>query len=347
MRCLPPEPLRPRHRRRGEHEQACHPEQPYAVGNENGISRSLLKERRFGSANLRRRNIGPTRWSDCGQVMRFATSRDSTAMLAALGTLAFAASMMTHEALGHGGYCLAVGGHNTLVTPWSETCHFPALPRLGIKVAGPGVQFSAGLLAWLALHRVPPHATRLRYFLWLCMTLSLFISSGYVAFSGILNAGDAAEVVAPLHGPYVWRGIIILLGSTVYFLSMWAAAFELRRFASSDDGMHRIFRLVWVPYASVGAFTCCTIAMNRIIGHGVSGLGVASPGLSRTVGLAGLALASSFGAGSGMFGLPPMVHGRFLRNSSPAQYVKWSTAWGTIAGAVFLLFLFSIGPGLH
>ena len=285
------------------------------------------------------------RWSDDEQAMRFAESRDSAAMLAALGALAFASSTMTHEALGHGGYCLAVGGHNTLLTPWSETCHFPGLPRLGTKAAGPGVQFGAGLLAWLALYRVPPNASRLRYFLWLCMTLSLFLSSGYVAFSGILNAGDAAELVAPLHSPLAWRGVLLLLGATVYFLSMRASAYELRRFAGSDNGMRRLFRLVGVPYASVGLFACCTLAMNRIVGHGVSGLGVASPGLHRTVGLAGLALASSFGAGLGMFGLPPTVHGRPLRNASPAHYVRWSAAWGSLAGAVILVFLFSLGPG--
>jgi hypothetical protein len=37
-------------------------------------------------------------------------------MLGALGILAYAASMMTHEALGHGGYCLALGGHNVMLT---------------------------------------------------------------------------------------------------------------------------------------------------------------------------------------------------------------------------------------
>ena len=279
--------------------------------------------------------------------MRSAASRDSAAMLAALGTLAFASSMMAHEGLGHGGYCLAVGGHNTLVTPWSETCHFPASPRLGIKAAGPGVQLGFGLLAWLALHWVSPNATRLRYFLWLCMTLSLFISSGYVAFTGILNAGDTAELVAPLHNPFIWRSVIVLLGSTVYFVSLRAAAYELRRFAGSDDTMHRLYRLVWIPYASVGFFACGTVAMNRIIGHGVSGLAVGSPGLNRTVGLLGLALASSLGAGSGMFGLPPMSRERALRTSAPAQYVQWNVAWGAIAGTVILLFLFSIGPGLR
>ncbi len=303
-------------------------------------------EGRFGCANLsvERRRM---RWSDGERTMKAATSPDSAAMLAALGTLAFAASMMAHEGFGHGVYCLAMGGHNTLITPWSETCHFPASPRLGIKAAGPGVQFGFGLLAWVALHWVSPNAARLRYFLWLCMTLSLFISSGYVAFSGILNAGDAAELVAPLHHSLLSRSVIVLLGSTVYFLSMRASAYELRRFAGSDDEMHRLYRLVWIPYASVGFFACCTIAINRVVGHGVSGLPAASPGLNRTVGFLGLALASSFGAGSGMFGLPPMSRARALRISAPAQYVQWSAALGAVAGAVFLLFLFSIGPGLR
>jgi hypothetical protein len=286
------------------------------------------------------------RWSDNQKLMRPADSRDSLGMLAALGILAFAASMMSHEALGHGGYCLAVGGHNTLLTPWSEVCQFPASPRLGIKAAGPAAQLAFGLLAWLALYWVSPNATRLRYFLWLCMTLSLFIVSSYVAFNGVLDAGDAAELVAPLQRPFVWRSVLILVGATVYFLSMLAAAYELRRFAGSDDEMNRLFRLVWVPYASVGVFACCTVFMNRILGHGVSGLDVASPGLDRTVGLVGLAMASSFGAGSGIFGLPPMAHRRSLRTSSPAQYLRWSAAWGIVAGAVFLLFLCIIGPGL-
>ena len=287
------------------------------------------------------------RWSDGERTMRSAASRDSAAMLAALGTLAFAASMMAHEGLGHGGYCLAVGGHNTLLTPWSETCHFPASPRLGIKAAGPAAQFACGLLAWLALHWVKPNAARLRYFLWLCMTLSLFISSGYVALNGILNAGDAAELMAQLHDPLVWRSFILLLGSTGYFLSMRASAYELRRFAGFHDQRHRLFRLVWIPYASVGVFACCTIAMNRIIGHGLSGLALASPGVNRTGGLLGLALASSFGAGSGMFGLPPMSREKSFRISAPGRYVQWSAAWGAVAGTVVLLFLFCVGPELR
>ena len=104
-------------------------------------------------------------------------------MLGALGILAYAASMMTHEALGHGGYCLALGGHNVMLTAWGEGC---SSQPPGIEAAGPGVQFGAGLLAWLVLHRLPQGTARLRYFFWLYMVFNLLVSSGYVAFSGCL-----------------------------------------------------------------------------------------------------------------------------------------------------------------
>src|SRR6202789_4665348 len=89
---------------------------------------------------------------------------DNAVVLGALGILAYAASMMTHEALGHGGYCLALGGHNVMLTAWAEAC---SVQPPGIEAAGPGMQFGAGLLAWLVLHRLSPGAARLRYLFWL------------------------------------------------------------------------------------------------------------------------------------------------------------------------------------
>jgi hypothetical protein len=260
-----------------------------------------------------------------------AAPKDSATLLAALGILAYAASMMTHEALGHGGYCLAVGGHTTMLTPWMETCHFPGAPALGIKAAGPGVQFGMGLLAWLALRSLPPNLARLRFFLWLCMVFNLFVSSGYIAFSGVTDFGDAAELIARLYPALVWRGGLILLGAGVYYLSMLAAAAELKRFAGSDDASRRLFRLVWIPYAAVGVFACSTAAMSRILGQGDA---------------IGMAVASSFGAGWGMFRLPDMIRGMTLRRQSPTIYLNRSAAWGIAAAAVIVAFLFFIGPGL-
>jgi hypothetical protein len=250
-------------------------------------------------------------------------------MLGALGILAYAASMMTHEALGHGGYCLALGGHNVMLTAWGEGCsrHPP-----GIEAAGLGVQFGAGLLAWLVLHRLPRASARLRYFFWLYMVFNLLISSGYVAFSGVIDFGDAAVIIAGLSAHIVWRGVLIFLGAVVYFLSMRATALEFKRFAGLDHGSVRLFRLVWIPYVTAGAFACCAGALNRTMGHGTA---------------IGLAAASSFGSGLGMLWLPDVQRGMALSALAPSVYLRWSAAWAVAVAVVVVVFLFFIGPGLN
>jgi hypothetical protein len=252
-------------------------------------------------------------------------------MLAALGILAYAASMMTHEALGHGGYCVAIGGHNVMLTAWGERCDLPDTHASGIVVAGLGVQFGAGLMAWTMLHLLPPYAARLRYFFWLYMVFNLLVSSGYVVFSGVTDFGDAAVLIAALQPHIVWRAGLVLLGSVVYFLSMQAAALELERFAGQDGGS-RLSRLVWIPYAAAGLFACCTGALNQTMGHGAA---------------IGLAAASSFGGGLGLLRLPDMHRGMASNGSSPAVYLNWSAAWGVAVAVVIVVFLFYIGPGLR
>jgi hypothetical protein len=260
------------------------------------------------------------------------TSSDDALMLGALGVVAYAASMMTHEALGHGGFCIAAGGHNVMLTAWAERCAFPVASPFGIEAAGPGVQFGAGLLAWLALHRLPPGWANLRCFLWLYMVFDLFISSGYVMFSGVTDFGDAAVIVAGLEPHAVWRGVLIVLGAAVYYFSMRVAAFELGRFTGGSGGVGRFRRLVWIPYLTAGVLACCAGALNRTM---------PSPGTAL-----GLAAASSFGAGWGMLSLPGMINGVAMEMRKPGAYLTRSAGWilaGAVVGAAFILVL---GPGI-
>jgi hypothetical protein len=254
---------------------------------------------------------------------------DNVIVLGALGILAYAASMMTHEALGHGIYCLAAGGHNTGLTAWAEVCN---LHPAGIEAAGPGLQFAAGLLAWLALRLLSPDAARLRYFFWLYMVFDLFISCGYVAFSGVTDIGDAAIIIAGFRPHVVWRGALVLLGAVTYYLSMRAAALELRRFVGTDSARRRVFRLVWIPYVAVGVFACCTAALNRTMPSGT---------------VIGLAAASSLGAGLGMSGLPAMQRRMAIGAPDTSVYLSWSAAWVLAAAVVVAGFLIFIGPGLE
>jgi hypothetical protein len=182
----------------------------------------------------------------------------------------------------------------------------------GIEAAGPGLQFAAGLLAWLVLRQLSPDAARLRYFFWLYMVFDLFISCGYVAFSGVTDFGDAAAIIAGFRPHIVWRGVLFLIGAATYSLSMRAAALELARFAGTDRDHMRLLRLVWIPYVAVGVFACCAAALNRTMP-------------SSTV--IGLAAASSLGAGLGMFRLPAMQRRVAIGAPETRIYLGWSATW--------------------
>lgn len=265
---------------------------------------------------------------DSAPRLQDAAARDNAVMLGALCILAYAASMMTHEALGHGGYCVAHGGHNVMLAPWGERCD---LQLFGIEAAGPLAQFGAGLLSWLALRFLPGRLANLRCFLWLFMVFNLLASSGYVAFSGATDFGDAAVLIRGLEPFLVWRGALFLLGAALYYGSMWAAAFELRRFAGSDNEGARLNRLVWIPYLTAGVLACCAGALNTTM----------PPGLALK-----LAVASSFGAGLGMLRLPDLQRGIAMRTPMPATYVNWSFLWAIAAALTATIFMMVLGPGL-
>jgi hypothetical protein len=257
-------------------------------------------------------------------------------MLGALGILAYAASMMTHEALGHGGYCVALGGHNLMLTGWGESC---STHPSGIEAAGPLMQFAGGLLAWLALHCLPWGSARLRYFLWLYMVFSLFISSSYVAFSGATGLGDGAFVIARVEAHGLWRGGLILLGAVVYFLAMLATALEWKRWVGIDEDSRQLRRRVWIPYVTAGVFACCAGALNRTMAAGnLSTMG------SHTAVV--WAASSSFGSGMGIVWLPDIGRALVLRRLAPGVYLKWSAGWVLAAAIVVVAFLLYIGPGL-
>lgn len=257
---------------------------------------------------------------------------DNALMLGALGILAYAASMMTHEALGHGGYCLAAGGHNAMLTAWGERCSFADGQPPGIEAAGPGLQLAAGLLSWWVLPRLPMQASRLRYFVWLYMVFNLFVASGYAAFSGVTDFGDAAVLIAALNPHLLWRGVLTLFGAAAYYLAMWIAASELKRFVGMNDGSRSVFRLVLIPYATAGVFACCAGALNRTMPTGIA---------------VGLAAASSFGAGFGMLRLPAMQSAITKSPLWPAVFIRWSAGWMLAALLVVAVFLLLIGPGLE
>jgi hypothetical protein len=261
-----------------------------------------------------------------------AVGSDDAVTLGALGILAYVASMMTHEALGHGAFCIASGGHNVMLTGWAEGCNLDPVP-LRITAAGPTVQFCAGLLAWFALRCLGAgNSVVLRSFFWLYMAFNLFISSGYIAFSGVTGFGDSAVIIAGRSQHGLLRGILVLIGAFLYYLSMWAAALELTRIIGSNNGHRRPWRFVCIPYLAAGALACCAGSLNRTM----------PPGLALA-----LAAASSFGAGSGMVTLPYLQRRAEMRAPVPESYIRRRVAWIVAAAVTGATFVFVLGPGLE
>lgn len=79
-----------------------------------------------------------------------------TGWYALLGMLAFVCACIAHEAVGHGGACLASGGRIVLLTSVCFRCQ-PGLPL--VDAAGPLANLAVAGAAWFALARFPLSAT--------------------------------------------------------------------------------------------------------------------------------------------------------------------------------------------
>src|SRR5207237_10048020 len=77
----------------------------------------------------------------------------------AIALVAYAASNVLHEAVGHGGACLAVGGKPIVLSSLHFECGeeaISALARRGVAAAGTIVNFSAGAIALVAFRATNP-----------------------------------------------------------------------------------------------------------------------------------------------------------------------------------------------
>jgi hypothetical protein len=107
--------------------------------------------------------------------------------LAAL--VACAAPNVLHEAVGHGGACLALGGKPLVLSSVHFECGEQGMSALAIRAvaaAGTIVNFIIGALALVVFKTANPlHKPYAAYFLWLFTTLNLLSGVGY--FSSLVS----------------------------------------------------------------------------------------------------------------------------------------------------------------
>jgi hypothetical protein len=264
-----------------------------------------------------------------------ASTQDSLATVAAIGVLAFVATDLAHEVIGHGiGLLLAGGRAGTLTT---TRLIYPAQlsePFWRIfDLAGP-----IGNLSWAALcltlqRLLSRAAPGWRLFLWTGAMLGLFWEFGYLMKCGLSGHGDAMALIEGLKPAGVWRGILFLAGLILYRGAIRFLAAELHFVvrASDVEWRPRVRRLLWTLYFAAG-FTACAGAL----------LDPRGPGEIMRSGAA-----SSFVACLGL-GLVPAFFQRFADTSvSMGDSVRWSVPAIGFAVVIFFFFVLVLGPGIH
>src|SRR5512146_365057 len=92
-----------------------------------------------------------------------------------------------HEALGHGGVCLLLGGHIEILSSSIFRCD---LRSAWIDAGGPLANLLVGVLAWAMRMATPPGFARTRLLLLLVTAFSFFWEGGYLMRAMLIRDGD-------------------------------------------------------------------------------------------------------------------------------------------------------------
>ena len=246
--------------------------------------------------------------------------------LCAIGVIVACLSSIAHEAVGHAGACLAVGGEVTLLT----ATHFACLHGgLQVDIAGPLMNLLTAGLAFALLRTRGASTASVRLFLALLGGINLCWFAGeMVTAPGIPSYDEAAIARQLAWPPAIWRPSAFLLGLAIYMGAVrYEAAVFLRQVQLGDPpaGLRRRFGIA--PLGGTASFV-------------VAGLCWARDPLAAawecflTVGVAAAPLWISLGPAA-----RSPAH-------SPVGKISFSASWILFATTLFILFLLTQGRGI-
>lgn len=253
----------------------------------------------------------------------------------AIALVAYAASNVLHEAVGHGGACLVLGGKPLVLSTVHFECGEEAMGALairGVAAGGTIVNFIAGALALVVFKTANPlHKPHTAYLLWLFTTLNLLSGAGYFLFSGIGGIGDWAEVARGTMPALVWRPAMSVFGGAVYFLVARRSAQWLRSLVGSGELSRRRSKLLTVPAYIAGGLLYCLAGLFNPVGPVLIGISAA---------------AASFGGASGLLWLTEFLR-RGRHPAAPGASLDRSYAWIVAGCLVSLTFVALLGPSIQ
>ena len=247
--------------------------------------------------------------------------RDDIATLMAIGLVAYVCETLLHEAVGHGGVCLASGYRVTAVAPlWM---HCSTVTRW-VDLAGPGANLIGAVVYGLILRFAPPRGDRARLFVWLSLAFNGLVAAGYMGVGGLTGFGDWPVVLGSAQPAWLARGGLVVVAVVLYLVFLRLAAWGLRQRVVRGpltDG--RLRRLVMAP----------------ALGAAIAALGAEAYGQgARPLGLA-LAAGCTLVVGLSLTSLPT------VKAAATGFQVRFSLVWVVVALAVGVGFVLGVGPG--
>ena len=246
-----------------------------------------------------------------------AASRDNPATLVAIGLLAYASADIVHHAVGHGGMCLAQGGHIVSLSSIYLAC---TVRGAAVDLSGPFANLILGLVALVAAHRTSNAA---RLFFGLAAGFNLMWFSLQLVFSAATRTDDFAWAM-DVHGVgRTGQWLMIAVGALGYFAAARATAAVISPLAAPRA---RLTRIVWTAWLTAGLLACITGLLGA---HPVPDiLHHAAP--------------QSFGLAIGLLFVPALAA---LRATAPAAPIGLSVGWIAAAVAMAGLSIAFLGPG--
>ncbi len=253
-----------------------------------------------------------------------AIGRNDRLTVAAVGLLAMCIVTFDHEALGHGGMCLALGGHIRVLTSSVFRCD---LRSVWIDPAGPFGNLLVGALALVLLGAVARRSAGIRLFLILIASFSFFWEAGYVIDAMRSRHGDLFWAAQDFLGEPSgwWRVAGALAGVGLYvFAATWAS----RALSALCPGAaaRSIARTAWTA-ASLGA----ALAALAYSGEGLTDLRDA---------------VLEIGASSWPLLIIPRSNGSAAQ-AAPAAVIERDWIFISASAVVYAIFVATLGRGLR
>jgi len=256
-----------------------------------------------------------------------APTNDDALTICAISLLSAILADVLHEGLGHGALALMTGTQSGLLTTvaWSS-----AFDSRVVAAGGTLANLAAGIVFWIALRSAKRASVQLRFFLLTSAALNLLAGTGYFFFSGVIDFGDWAVVIAKLPVHWLWRTLLVVIGIAAYYVAILVVGIGLVRYVGVPRAeMRRLRRLTFIPYFSAALL-------------------LAAGGLLNPIGIQLVwqsALPGAAGAHSGLLWLRYYIPRKTIPERG-SEGIGRNYGWIIAAAILSLVFIFVLGRGI-